>query len=155
MLVSVVIKTRNEAERLRLVLASLSRQTIPILPPESPPDSVDLAAEVIVVDDGSTDGTAELLQSGNSPVPVLHIRHVSSRGRSAAANSGAKHASGDMLVFLDGDVLACPEFCERHAQTHLQADAHFFGRGEHFNLRCTRFFQDPETGSPRQGSKTK
>ncbi len=156
MLVSVIIKTRNEAERLRLVLASLSRQTIPIVSPGSRPDSVDLAAEVVVVDDGSTDRTAELLHSGNSEVPVLHIRHVPGRGRSAAANSGAEHASGEVLVFLDGDVLACPEFCERHAQARTCNRMIIFSGGASTSTYAVRVSSRIRRLAVRgQGSKTK
>lgn len=57
-------------------------------------------------------------------------------------------ATGDILLFLDGDTLAHPELVERHVAEHAR-HAGLIGRGETFNLRCTRFLLDPETASPR------
>src|SRR5262249_618178 len=73
------------------------------------------------------------------------------RGRSAASNAGARVATGEVLVFMDGDVLAAPELVAAHLESHAQPGR--VGRGETFHLRSTRFFLDPETGSPRAGNK--
>ena len=151
MLVSIIVKSKDEAPRLRLVLASLRRQTIPIVRPGSRVEGADLVAEVIVVDDGSSDGTAALIGSESAEWPLAHVRLDPNRGRSAAANAGAEAAAGDVLIFLDGDTLANPELAERDGSAHARAYRPFFGRGEHYNLRCTRFFADPETGSARPG----
>lgn len=56
--------------------------------------------EVVVVDDGSTDGTAATAQEC---APAASVHSQSRRGRSAARNTGASLASGDLLVFLDDD----------------------------------------------------
>jgi len=93
--VSVVIRTKDEADRLRLTLASLARQSMP--------------AEVVVVDDGSTDHTQAVLTEAAATLPIVHVRHAAARGRSAASNAGARAASGELLIFLDGDTLAHPE----------------------------------------------
>jgi len=77
------------------------------------------------------------------------VGHETPQGRSAASNAGARAAGGDVLIFLDGDTLAHPEFVARHAALHDEA-AGRIGRGENFHLRCTRFLQDPETGAPRR-----
>ncbi|WP_165228284.1 glycosyltransferase [Aquisphaera insulae] len=148
-----IIKTKDEAKRLRLVLASLSRQTVPIVAPGSRVGSGDLAAELIVVDDGSVDETPTLLDARPEGLPLARVRLDPNRGRSAAANAGAAAACGEVLIFLDGDTLAGPEMVEEHARAHGRAARPFFGRGEHFNLRCTRFFDDPETGTPRAGAE--
>lgn len=151
MLVSVVIKTRDEAARLRLVLASLARQTVPLVGPGDRVPDAGLCAEVIVVNDGSRDGTAGVLEEGLLPLRAVHLNP--GRGRSAAANAGAAAARGDVLLFLDGDTLAGPELVERHARLLQGGPA--YGRGETYHLRCTRFFLDPETGSPMPGCEAR
>jgi len=93
--VSVVIPARNEADNLPGLLSSLADQ-------QPPP------AQVIVVDDGSTDGTAEVARSfgvivvDSSPLPDGWT------GKSWACMQGADLASGDTLVFLDADTRLLP-----------------------------------------------
>ena len=120
---SVVVRSRDEAPRLRLTLASLAGQD----------------AEVVVVDDGSTDDTAAVIDEAG----VRFVRHAVGRGRSAAANAGAMAATGDVLLFLDGDTLAGPGLVAAHWAVH-GARAGVMARGETWHLRCTRFLADPE-----------
>lgn len=134
--VSVVIRSKDEADRLRLTLTSLARQTVP--------------AEVVVVNDGSIDHTATVLEEAAGWMPLTVIQHEAPRGRSEASNAGARAASGDILLFLDGDTLAGPDLVSHHAAAHTDR-ADLIGRGEVFHLRCTRFLADPETGTPRPG----
>jgi glycosyltransferase involved in cell wall biosynthesis len=133
---SVVIRSKDEADRLRLTLASLTRQTA--------------RAEVVVVDDGSSDHTQVVLAEAARELSLVVVRHPAAKGRSAASNAGARVASGDVLLFLDGDTLAGPELVERHLDRHSRTPG-LIGRGETLHLRCTRFLADPETGTPRPG----
>ncbi|MES2999262.1 MAG: glycosyltransferase [Pseudomonadota bacterium] len=139
--VSVVIRTRNEANRLRLTLASLERQ---------------LLHEVFVVDDCSSDYTHAVVQEAaeSGSLPVRYLRNARNLGRSAASNAGARAATGDVVLFLDGDTLAGPDCVALHAAAHARRGG-FMGRGETLHLRCTRFLQDPETASPRPGEEAR
>jgi glycosyltransferase involved in cell wall biosynthesis len=89
--VSVVIPARNEAIFIPRVIQAVLAQR---------PAGVDL--EVIVVDDGSTDGTAEAARAAGASAVV----HAGAGGNPAAArNRGAAVATGDPLVFLDADCI--------------------------------------------------
>jgi GT2 family glycosyltransferase len=130
---SVVVRSHNEAPRLRLTLASLAGQTEP--------------AEIVVVDDGSRDETPAVIADCVSRTAVITVRNASARGRSIASNLGALRASGDILIFLDGDTLAAPDLVARHLDAHRRRDG-LIARGETFHLRSARPFADPETGAP-------
>jgi glycosyltransferase involved in cell wall biosynthesis len=134
MLVSVIVITKDEAPRLRLSLLSLLRG--------GPADGI----EIIVVDDGSSDATGAVLRELSQSRDLSWVRHDQSRGRSAARNAGARVARGELLLFLDGDVVAAPDLCALHASRHQTLGV--LGRGETWHLRCTRFFRDPELGVP-------
>ncbi|MEP5566891.1 MAG: glycosyltransferase family 2 protein [Halioglobus sp.] len=82
---SIVIPAKNEEEGLRSLLPRL-RQEYPV-------------AEIIVVDDGSTDKTIGVCADTH----VRVISHPYSKGNGAAIKTGARAASGDYLVFMDGD----------------------------------------------------
>jgi glycosyltransferase involved in cell wall biosynthesis len=135
---SVIIRSKDEADRLRLTLRSLAQQTEPV--------------EVVIVNDGSTDHTERVIDEAAERMPIVRLENNTPLGRSGAANAGASRASGDILIFLDGDTLAGPEFVRKHIETHRNRSG-LIGRGETHQLRCTRFFADPETGSPRPGEE--
>ena len=68
--------------------------------------TVDLSAEIIVVDNGSRDGTDALLRSLGSS--VRRIRNAENLGFAPACNQGARAAMGEYLVFLNNDTIALP-----------------------------------------------
>lgn len=95
--VSVIIPTHNRAELVRRAIASVLHQTLV-------PD------EVIVIDDGSTDHTPEVLAAYGPPVKVLQQPNSE---RSAARNHGLSVAQGDLIAFLDSDDFLAPTSIER------------------------------------------
>jgi GT2 family glycosyltransferase len=105
--VSVVVPTYNRASRLERVLAALASQTYPRS-----------CYEIVVVSDGSTDGTDELLRQ--RPPTELVAAIQANGGPAAARNRGVELAAGELLLFIDDDVIATPTLIERHVQTHLE-----------------------------------
>lgn len=83
--VSVVIPAKNEELAIGGVVSELVK--------------MGRILEVIVVDDGSTDRTAEIAQDAGARV----VSHSCSRGNGAAIKSGTREAAGELIVFMDGD----------------------------------------------------
>lgn len=96
--VSVLVPTYNRAALLPAALDSLLGQT-------RRPD------EIIVVDDGSTDWTPEVLDRYNGRIQVLQ---QSNTGKSGALNRGLRSASGSVVWFFDDDDVALPDTLDRH-----------------------------------------
>jgi GT2 family glycosyltransferase len=94
--VSVVVATRDRASRLAELLASLRAQTLPRE-----------RFEVVVVDDGSRDGTAALL-AGSDGLRVVTRR--SGGGPAAARNEGWRVARAPLVAFTDDDCVAAPDW---------------------------------------------
>lgn len=94
-MISIIIPTYNRKEELVDLLPSLSRQECPV------------PFEIIVVDDGSTDGTRELLKNlAEDWKGRLRFLEQNRAGPGTARNLGIKHANGDILVFVDSDCIA-------------------------------------------------
>jgi len=66
--------------------------------------STRLASEIILVDDGSTDGTREILQSLDPSPDLIVLYHEKNRGKGAALRSGFQKASGDVILVQDADL---------------------------------------------------
>lgn len=95
--VSVIIPTRNRSALLRRALESVGAQTHP-------------PQEIIVVDDGSTDDTAQWI---GVDFPQVHYLLQPHRGVAAARNTGIGAATGEWIAFLDSDDEWCPAKLER------------------------------------------
>jgi glycosyltransferase involved in cell wall biosynthesis len=79
--------------------------------------------EVVVVVDGSTDGSVELLESLEFPAP-LKVMWQRPRGRAAARNAGLEVVNGDVVWFLDDDLVPLPGLVRRHRMSHDDEDNH-------------------------------
>lgn len=126
---SLIIPTYNKLPRLRLTLASISLQKLD-----------HQYFEIIIVDDGSNDGTEKFCQSGILPINGKYIRQ-NHLGRAAARNRGIKEAKNDILVFIDDDLLLSPSFLEAHL--HQQEKEKAIIHGKIMDLPFLRFFEDP------------
>jgi glycosyltransferase involved in cell wall biosynthesis len=116
---SVVIPAFNAEATIVDALQSVLAQTIP-------------AAQIIVVDDGSTDRTAELV--ARQPGPIRLIRQANA-GPGAASNRGLLASDSEYIAMLDADDLWLPDKAERQlALLHARPDlAGVFCRGRHFH----------------------
>ena len=99
--VSVVVATRDRAERLGALLASLRRQTLPAA-----------EFEVLVVDDGSTDETPKVLEreEARGALALRTIRRPRADGPAAARNEGWRVTTAPLVAFTDDDCVADPEW---------------------------------------------
>lgn len=105
---SVVIPTYNRAGILPRCLRALFDQR-----------DVDVAWEIIVVDDGSADETPEVVAAltNESPVSLRYVQQPN-RGPAAARNRGIRIAGGRLVFMTDSDVLATPELLSAHLAMH-------------------------------------
>jgi glycosyltransferase involved in cell wall biosynthesis len=100
--------------------------------------------ELLVVDDGSTDGTVEWLAAHPDQFPHVRVVSQNHAGITAARNLGVNSAQGDIVVFVDSDVVVTESFLETHAAALKQAIAQ--GREKVFTygrLIATCNFDDP------------
>jgi GT2 family glycosyltransferase len=104
--VSIVLPTYNRLPRLQKVLAGLAAQTYPR------PDF-----EIVVVSDGSTDGTNEFLQAEATGLPIRPFVQANG-GAAVARNLGIQMAQGELILFLDDDVVPAPSLVTEHVATH-------------------------------------
>jgi GT2 family glycosyltransferase len=79
------------------------------------------AYEVIVISDGSTDGTDAYLEALHSTMRLRWFVQAN-RGPAAARNAGLKKAGGEFIVFIDDDVVPQPQLLGEHARSHREAD---------------------------------
>lgn len=109
---SVVIPTYNRAEILKLTLSSLMRQSY-----------ARDRFEVLVVDDGSSDHTPKVVRSFCG---CLRIRYFYQRDEgyrlSRARNIGIENAHGEVVIFLDSDIVVCPEYVAEHVGRHFNSE---------------------------------
>lgn len=103
---SVVVATYNGALRLPGLLDALDRQDRPTS-----------EFEVVVVVDGSTDGSLDLLDSRHSKYGLRVIEQLNG-GRAAARNAGLRASDGDIILFLDDDMEPCSGMVGAHIRSH-------------------------------------
>jgi len=138
--VSVIVPARNESQRLPQLLASLQTQQF-------------AAAEVIVVDDNSSDATAELARRYGATVVSLDGLAEGWLGKPRACWMGAQQARGELLVFLDADTALEPSGLDRIVAAHARygglVSLQPYHRMQHAYERLSAFFSIILMGSIR------
>lgn len=139
--VSVVIPVFQDAERILSAAHSLLGQVLP--------DGVTM--EIVVVDDGSNGGTADVV-GGFVDERVRLIQLAQNQGRSAARNTGAQQANGDVVAFMDCDCVAVDNgFLAAHLEVLRQGNVaslgHVIGIGDGF---WDRYQRDASSRRERQ-----
>jgi glycosyltransferase involved in cell wall biosynthesis len=119
--VSVIIPTYNRKEFLQQTLASLARQEWAAAP-----------FEVIVIDDGSTDGTAAVAGQ-DFPFPLRYF-YQENRGDALARNTGAEKSQADVLNFVDDDIVVMPGYIRHLVEAHVAAPNRIVVGTEHLWL---------------------
>ena len=107
MLISVVIPTYNRLPILEKCLRALESQTLH--------EALD-GFEVVVVDDGSTDGTVDWLQQRGEQFPHVRLIQQEHGGPAEGRNRGVHQANGDVIVFIDSDLVVTETFLASHAR---------------------------------------
>ncbi len=113
--VSVVLPTYNRRDRLEKVLHALESQTY----------SRD-GFEVVVVSDGATDDTNDFMRAYKSAMTVSFVEQRN-QGVAVARNAGVGKARGDLILFVDDDVVPCAELIAEHVRSHVQDDLAIMG----------------------------
>jgi glycosyltransferase involved in cell wall biosynthesis len=107
---SVVIPTYNRKPILEKCLRALEVQKL----------SDAHSYEVVLVDDGSTDGTLEWLETHKDEFPHVKSFEQDHQGPSAARNLGVEKANGDTIIFIDSDLVVLESFLQSHADALMQ-----------------------------------
>src|SRR4051812_2312173 len=125
-----LINNFNYASYVGEAIDSALRQTVPF-------------NEIIVVDDGSTDGSFELLQTRYGRQPLVQIIGKSNAGQLSCFNEGFARATGDIVFFLDADDIYDPQYVEEALRVYnchpscdfLACGRQMFGQEDGISLR--------------------
>ena len=117
MFISVVIPTYNRQPILEKCLRALEQQHLPA-------DSPVQGYEIVIVDDGSTDGTVSWLRANVAEFPHVRLFEQNHTGPAIARNFGVTEAKGDTIIFIDSDLVVLQDFLHQHGTTLQRAYEH-------------------------------
>lgn len=111
MFLSIVIPTYNRLPILQKCLKALEQQQY---------DHIITNYEVVLVDDGSTDGTLNWLEENQLEFPHVRLFCQSHQGPAAARNLGVEKALGETIIFIDSDLVVTKTFLQSHADSLVE-----------------------------------
>jgi glycosyltransferase involved in cell wall biosynthesis len=109
MKLSIIIPVYNERETLSEILSQVRAVQLP-----------EIQKEIIVVDDGSSDGTDQIIAEEASIGDLRVFRHEQNRGKGAAVRTAIKHATGDLILIQDADLEYDPRDYSKLVQPILE-----------------------------------
>jgi|TARA_B100000524_G_scaffold327353_1_gene211404 glycosyltransferase involved in cell wall biosynthesis len=112
--ISIVIPTYNRKPILEKCLYALEKQRFT--------DSKVNTYEIVLVDDGSTDGTLEWLNKNTNDFPHVHCFVQNHLGPASARNLGIEKAKGDIIIFIDSDLVVTKSFLQSHADALVKGE---------------------------------
>lgn len=115
MFFSVIIPTYNRKPILEKCLRALEHQQLA-------ENSRVTGYEIVLVDDGSTDGTLEWLQANAEQFPHVRSLCQNHQGPAAARNLGVESSTGDTIIFIDSDLVVTENFLQAHADGLSQGE---------------------------------
>jgi glycosyltransferase involved in cell wall biosynthesis len=121
-MISVIFPTRNRADLLAAALASLAKQML-----------AQSDFEVLVIDNGSTDHTAQVLSDYEGMLPNMRAIHAPEPGLHTGRHVGMQAAKGEVLVFADDDIEALPTWLAAIKEAFLNPEVAMVG-GNNFPL---------------------
>lgn len=144
-IISIIIPTYNKSNRLMCTLKNLQYA------------KCSDKAELIVVNDGSTDNTSDVidecfekyLYSSYLKMQKININHS---GRAFARNTGVNYASADLLLFLDDDIIITPNLLPEHISCKKDNQ---IVRGTIYDLPYLKFFDNPYGGTFKFSNRIK
>jgi glycosyltransferase involved in cell wall biosynthesis len=102
---SIIIPTHNGAGKIHNLLDALLNQSC-------------RDVEIIVVNDGSTDDTGNVLKAFQKAFEHFKIVSQKNAGRSVARNNGARESTSELLIFYDDDMIPFPDSIQKHLDFH-------------------------------------
>ncbi|HEX7276373.1 MAG TPA: glycosyltransferase family 2 protein [Acidimicrobiales bacterium] len=122
--VSIIVRCHQQGRFLAEAVASARAQS-------RPPD------EIVVVDDGSTDTTAAVIDDLLRTGPLVVVRHPVAQGPATSFNAGVAASSGDLILALDADDALSPRYVELTEQAILAGADLAYGGVEHFGAQTS------------------
>ncbi len=125
-LLSVIMPVYNERATLSEILARVR--------------AVDLEMEIVIVDDGSTDGTKDVLREEEKAGDLKALYHETNQGKGAAVRTGLEHASGDFIIIQDADLEYDPRDYHKLLKPLLEGQAEVVYGSRFMEYSETMFF---------------
>lgn len=108
---TILIPVFNEGATLASLLDAVEAQTA-------------IVSQIVIVDDASTDATAQILAERSATIPTTIVRHPTNRGKGAAIRTGIECATGDYLLIQDADLEYAPDDYSRLLEPIMAGRAH-------------------------------